>query len=135
VKKCRGRFLTKSSIDLVGEQDGTYSFVTSENERFTLELKKPEVFELDNFKGTVHFAAAYKTDIESVEITELNSWTDFESQTIKYFSGTGTYTIRLSAPADFVSEAETLVLCLGDIGSTTQVKLNGRHLSYVYRPD
>ena len=124
-----------NSIEATTEQSGEYTFVTSQGKQSKAVLEQPQIFTVDKFKGEIRFVPEYKADIRPVELTALKSWTESNDPAIKYFSGLGVYTIRFAVPADFTSGAGSLVLCIGDIGSTAEVTLNGRKLGYVYRPD
>ncbi len=126
----------KDAITLTAEKSGTYTLGTSDNKTFTVKLDPPEITVIDNFKGTIDFVpGGYEADIKPVETTELKSWTDFDDPAIKYFSGTAAYTIRFTVPAGFTSGPDSLMLSLGQIGSTANVSLNGKHLAYVFRPN
>ncbi|MCR5714012.1 MAG: glycoside hydrolase family 2 protein [Bacteroidales bacterium] len=63
---------------------------------------------------------------DTVEITELGSWTDYGDESYRDFSGTASYTTSL--PAVQADSAAAYLLDLGDLEETAAVYLNGAHL-------
>ena len=64
----------------------------------------------------------------------LISWSDSADQGLKYFSGTGTYTKTVRAPAAWFKTGARLWLDLGDVKNLAQVSVNGRALGILWRP-
>ena len=66
---------------------------------------------------------------ESVEFTELESWTKRPEECIKYYSGTATY----SNSFNFRGKAgEVLFLDLGEVKEIAEVRLNGKRLGVAW---
>jgi len=66
---------------------------------------------------------------ESIELTELSSWTDSEQEGVKYFSGTATYRKLFQYDTtSFPSGNRNLYLDLGDLSKVGEAWLNGQHL-------
>lgn len=61
----------------------------------------------------------------TVRTPTLGSWTDFEGEAVKRFSGTARYTISLKKPAE---QADGWLLNLGRVCESARVTLNGREL-------
>jgi hypothetical protein len=51
---------------------------------------------------------------------------------VKYFSGTGTYTKTVAAPADWFVKDAHIWIDLGDVKNLAEVSVNGRSLSTVW---
>ena len=51
---------------------------------------------------------------------------------MKYFSGTGTYTKTIDAPADWLKKGDTIWLDLGDVKNVAIVSINGKDLGTVW---
>jgi hypothetical protein len=64
----------------------------------------------------------------------LVSWSDNVEPGIRYFSGTGTYTRTLDAPAEWFSDGAELWLDLGDVRNLAEVSVNGQPLGVVWKP-
>ena len=64
---------------------------------------------------------------------QLASCTDNTDAGIKYFSGTGTYTKTITAPADWFKKDEELWLNLGDVKNLAEVIVNGKSLGIVWK--
>ena len=63
----------------------------------------------------------------------LISWTESKDPGIKYFSGTGTYTHTIDAPADWFEKGAQLWIDLGDVKSLAEVAVNGKSLGIVWK--
>jgi len=68
----------------------------------------------------------------SVELDHLISWTDSTDRGVKYFSGTGTYTKTIDAPADWFKNGSQLWIDLGDVHNLAEVKVNGKLLGTLW---
>jgi hypothetical protein len=69
---------------------------------------------------------------ENVELPRLVSWTQHENDEVKHFSGTATYKITFDVPADRAKQAARLDL--GDVQVMARVKLNGKDLGLLWKP-
>ena len=68
----------------------------------------------------------------SVTLDKLVSWSDSQDQGVKYFSGTGTYTRTIQAPADWFKPGARLWIDLGDVKNLAEVAVNGKSLGIVW---
>ena len=64
---------------------------------------------------------------------DLKSWNENSDDGIKYFSGTGTYTRTIAAPADWFSEDSELWLDLGSVKNLAEVIINGTSKGIVWK--
>jgi hypothetical protein len=64
----------------------------------------------------------------SITLDKLISWSDSADPGVKYFSGKGTYSKTLQAPADWFAHGATLWLDLGDVRNLAIVTVNGKQL-------
>ena len=65
------------------------------------------------------------------KISALTSWTDFDGDDTKAFSGTATYTLTFDRPA---GDASAWQLDLGTLHDSARVTLNGRELAVLFHP-
>lgn len=63
----------------------------------------------------------------------LTAWNDNSDPGIKYYSGTGTYTRKLEAPADWFKEGSQLWLDLGSVKNLAEVIINGKSIGEVWK--
>jgi hypothetical protein len=63
----------------------------------------------------------------------LTAWNDNSDKGVKYFSGTGTYTKTIGAPAEWFQEGAQLWLDLGDVKNLAEVIVNGKSLGIVWK--
>ena len=63
----------------------------------------------------------------------LGSWSDSPDEGIRYFSGTGTYSVTMSAPKSWFSPHARLWLDLGKVMNVAQVKVNGKDLGVLWK--
>jgi alpha-L-rhamnosidase/Glycosyl hydrolases family 2, sugar binding domain len=68
----------------------------------------------------------------SITLDGLASWSDNTDKGVKYFSGTGTYTNTVNAPADWFKKGAHLWIDLGDVKNLADVTVNGKDLGIVW---
>ena len=68
-----------------------------------------------------------------ISLDKLASWSDNSDAGVKYFSGTGTYTKTLQAPAEWFHAGSRLWLDLGDVKNLAQVSVNGKSLGILWK--
>jgi hypothetical protein len=68
-----------------------------------------------------------------ITLVALASWSECAEAGVKYFSGTGTYTTTVQAPADWMRTGARLWLDLGDVKNLAEVAVNGRPLGIVWK--
>jgi hypothetical protein len=66
-------------------------------------------------------------------LDKLISWSDSSDEGVKYFSGKGTYTKTIDAPADWFVKGARVWLDLGDVKNLAEVSVNGRPLGIVWK--
>jgi hypothetical protein len=68
----------------------------------------------------------------SITLDSLASWSDNADPGVKYFSGIGTYTKTIDAPAAWFKPGAQLWLQLGDVKNLADVTINGKPLGVVW---
>jgi len=68
-----------------------------------------------------------------ITLDRLSSWSDNSDAGVKYFSGTGTYTKTIQAPAEWFKSGAKLWLDLGDVKNLAQVSVNGKALGILWK--
>jgi len=68
----------------------------------------------------------------SITLDKLIDWKDSTDAGVKYFSGAGTYTRTIQAPADWFRKGSRLWLDLGDVKNLAEVTVNGKSLGVVW---
>ena len=68
----------------------------------------------------------------SITLDKLISWSDSTDAGVKYFSGAGTYTKTIQAPADWFKKGSHLWIDLGDVKNLAEVTVNGKNLGVVW---
>jgi hypothetical protein len=71
---------------------------------------------------------------EHAVLDHLISWSEHSDTGIKYFSGTGTYTITFDAPEQLLREDQRLFLDLGRVAIMARVRLNGKEMGTLWKP-
>jgi len=69
---------------------------------------------------------------ESISVDKLASWSDNTDAGVKYFSGTGTYTKTVTAPASWFAKGAQVWIDLGDVKNLAEVVVNGKALGIVW---
>jgi hypothetical protein len=70
---------------------------------------------------------------ERIRLDNLISWSESSDPGVKYFSGTGTYTKTVEAPAEWFKPGTKLWLDLGDVKNLAEVTVNGQPLGTVWK--
>jgi len=70
---------------------------------------------------------------DQITLDSLVSWTDHPDAGVKYFSGTGSYTKTVEAPAAWFQSGGSLWLDLGDVKNLAEVSGNGKPLGVVWK--
>jgi hypothetical protein len=68
----------------------------------------------------------------STTLDKLASWSDNTDPGVKYFSGVGTYTKTIQAPAEWFKPGAHLWIDLGDVRNLADVTVNGKPLGIVW---
>jgi len=68
----------------------------------------------------------------SIHLEQLVSWSYSPNPGVKYFSGTGTYTKTIQAPASWFTKNTHLWIDLGDVKNLADVTVNGKDLGIVW---
>ncbi len=68
----------------------------------------------------------------SITLDTLASWSDNSDAGVKYFSGTGTYTKTIDAPANWFRKGAHVWIDLGDVKNLAEVTVNGKSLGIVW---
>jgi hypothetical protein len=68
-----------------------------------------------------------------ITLDKLASWGDNADDGVKYFSGKGTYTKTVEAPADWFQTGAKLSLDLGEVKNLAEVTINGKPLGIVWK--
>jgi hypothetical protein len=71
---------------------------------------------------------------ERIRLDNLISWSESSDPGVKYFSGTGTYTKTVEAPAEWFKPGAKLWLDLGDVKNLAEVTVNGQPLGTLWKP-
>ncbi len=68
----------------------------------------------------------------TMKMDSLGSWSDSSDPGVKYFSGMGTYTRTIQAPAEWFKKGARLWIDLGDVKNLAEVTVNGKSLGQVW---
>jgi len=68
----------------------------------------------------------------TIKLDKLISWSDSADSGVKYFSGTGTYSKTIQAPANWFAAGGKLWIDLGDVKNLAEVIVNGKSLGIVW---
>ena len=68
-----------------------------------------------------------------IVFNQLTSWSENADSGVKYFSGTGTYTKTIHAPADWFNGKSQIWLDLGSVKNLAEIVVNGKSLGIVWK--
>jgi hypothetical protein len=125
--------ITKVSLHLVSNDA---VFVVFRNKAKGTSYTTPKVTEtlLSTVEGPwkVSFQAKRGTPILAT-LDSLTLWNENADKAIKYFSGTGTYSKTVQAPAEWFREETELWLDLGSVQNLAEIVINGKSLGIVWK--
>ncbi len=107
-------------------EPGKYTLTWSNNKTSQIDLTAPNASLLLSGKWEINFDTSWGGPAHK-EIDSLKSWTQFEEQGIKYYSGTAVYKKTFSvAPGNLTGTKA--ILDLGNVLDMASVKINGNQL-------
>ncbi len=68
----------------------------------------------------------------SITLGRLSSWSDSPDAGVRYFSGSGTYTVSVNAPPDWFKPGSRVWIDLGSVRNLAEVTVNGNALGLVW---
>jgi hypothetical protein len=71
---------------------------------------------------------------KSIQLDKLLSWPESSDPGVKYFSGQGTYTRTVEAPAEWFDHRSEFWLDLGEVKNLADVVVNGKSVGIVWHP-
>ncbi len=107
-------------------EPGKYQLGWSSGKTTTASLLKQTPSEEISGKWTVHFDTLWGGP-QTMQVDTLKSWTDFENNGVKYYSGTALYKKEFSA-TDLQLKGNKVVLDLGNVLEMAAIKINGNEL-------
>jgi len=130
-------FVNDNSAEILNA--GNYGFTWSDGKRTTVNAKKIPDEQLLDGTWKVHFME--KPNLGNpidIEIDTLKSWTQFSQRSIRYFSGTASYTKEFNLPGKLLGNVR-IYLDLGNVQELAAIKINGKEVSvcwiFPYRAD
>ena len=128
-----GEGSTKVPLHLESE-DAVFVVFRNKARKASFTVPSPVEKQLASLEGpwTVKFQEKRGAPAEAT-FESLTPWNENADKGIKYFSGTGTYTKTLNAPAEWFSEGSELWLDLGSVKNLAEVIVNGQSLGIVWK--
>ncbi|GAB3661510.1 glycosyl hydrolase [Echinicola sediminis] len=120
------------AVNWISPYPGTMTYATSKGKIQNVQVKSlPAPIEL---AGNWKVSFPIKQDVsEMVEVNALSSWADFPEETIRYFSGTATYSKEFDLLDSYLMEGHTLELDLGSVGVIAEVIVNGENVGILWK--
>ena len=129
------RYVFDDQIQVSSNTGGQYTFIKKNDEKFDISLKPSETIQIEDFEGEIDYRAEYEVELESSSVSSPGSWTLSDNPDQRYFSGTAIYRLNFSVPGEVIDSGDSLMISLGQVGTTGKVILNGKELGYVWQPD
>jgi len=125
-------YFNHDKFTFTAELPGEYTFTTNSNKVLKAKLNEPQILHLGVKNIKIDFFPITDEVIQSVEVEELKSLTEFKDPAIKYFAGKVKYTVDFKKP-ESVSGGDSILLDLGNMSATAEVILNGKILAYPWQ--
>jgi hypothetical protein len=124
----------RTTIPLHLEPWGTV-FVVFRKSSSALTRKLPHVAETNLATVDGPWQVSFQPDMgapPTITLDTLASWSDNADAGVKFYSGTGTYTKTIKAPADWFKSGAHMWIDLGDVKNLAEVTVNGKPLGEVW---
>lgn len=116
---------------LMATSDTTYRLGTLDGETFTFTSSgTPAPLAIAGWELTFNPGGGYGGTQTK---TELTDWKDHPLDSIRYFSGTATYTTAVDVPAAYFGKDRRLTLDLGKVSIAAEVRINGKPVRTLWR--
>lgn len=95
-----------------------------------------EAVETKNFEGNwnIVFKSGGPVLPKSITTTQLISWTEFEGDDYKNFSGTAVYSSEFQAPSFKSNSSDGLILKFEKVHESARIRLNGKEIAVLLGP-
>jgi len=125
--------VTKVPLNLE-PNDAIFVVFRNETDQMTRTIEKPVEQVMATLEGpwTVNFQEHRGTPAE-VKMETLTPWNENKDKGIRYFSGTGTYTKTINAPAEWFVDGAQQWLDLGEVQNLAEVIVNGKSLGIAWK--
>ncbi len=117
--------------------------IVDENARYKVEFHNgsEKEIEVNNIPTSIQIKDSWELffekgkDVpEKVTVNSLKSWTEFENEAIRYYSGSGVYKNRFSISEAFFNNADKVILNLEEVGVIAEIEINGKYIGDFWHP-
>lgn len=129
--------------EVVGWDGRNARLLVSQPGRYRLDAAEHRVGDVhvEHLPGPRELAGAWQVGFRDpfgqtceAEFEQLTSWAAHPDETIRYFSGIGSYRRRFEVPADWLDDNRRVRLDLGRLWAVGEVWVNGRSLGVLWKP-
>ncbi len=118
--------------EMTASAPGSYTLYWSNGETSTIKIEKEDQIIPLSGSWEVHFDPNWGGP-ETIVFDELKSWTEFQEEGIKYYSGTAVYKKSFHVKKKDIKEAK-VVIELGNVHEVASVSLNDHHFNLCWTP-
>ena len=113
-------------------ESGQYELESASGRTKVIQVENIPEEKLIDGEWEVYFPAVAK-EVETVVFDSLNSYTKHETENIKYFSGTASYSKAIHVSPERFSEDLAIWLDLGRVECIAEVTINGNRLTTLWK--
>ena len=125
--------LTPTRARIRARRAGTFELTTARGRSATVEVPDPLADVVPAGPWKLEFPEGHGTPA-SLELDELRSWTELESEGARAFAGTARYTTTMQVPAAYLNGRHALQLDLGEVAEIAEVSVNGTSIGIIWKP-
>ncbi|HJO04580.1 MAG TPA: glycosyl hydrolase [Acidobacteriota bacterium] len=125
--------LTPTHARIRAQRAGTFKLTTASGRSATVEVADPLGDIMPAGPWMLEFPEGHGAPA-SVELDELRSWADLESEAARAFAGTARYTTTMQVPAANLDGSHALHLDLGEVAEIAEVSVNGTPIDVLWSP-
>jgi hypothetical protein len=124
--------LTPAHVRIRAHGSGTFEFKTARGRLAKAEIADPPPALVPARPWELEFPAGQGAPA-SLDLGELRSWTDLESEDMRFFAGTARYTTTLQVPGEYLNGSYALYLDLGKVAEVAEVSVNGTPIGILWK--
>jgi hypothetical protein len=122
--------IAQTGNTLLADQPGRYIATGESGRRFTATVAESQILPVKT-PWTLSFPPGWGAPSE-IRLAKLDSWTKSQTEGIRCFSGTATYSTQFDLPAQLPAHA-SIQVDFGDVRETARVSLNGKEVGVLWK--
>jgi hypothetical protein len=123
---------SQNQVEMTAYENGTYSVDFESGATNSIQIDDLQNPIIIDKPWKVKFQKQYGFD-STLQFKQLIDWKDHESEEVKYYSGTATYSTQFKVEKEYLGGNKRLIMNLGEVSVAAKVFVNGKELGVVWK--